>query len=166
MISTWHLYQINEGLSSKGGDFSSFPYVSGLGAYREALKDLLLCLASLYGLLVFLVLLGTTLDFEEGGGVSHVSNLDQDALLELLLTHDLVHLNTDTTLGHVEHTASASVVVLVGHTGVHGRVGSDIDYITTLVCVQVGGEAGQTILAEWTRELVTCIAIGARDRRG
>ena len=90
--------------------------------------------------------------------MSDVGYLDKDTLLELLLTDNLVDFNTNTTLGHVEHTTSAAMVVLVWHTGVHGRVGSDVDDITTLVGVQVGGKPWHTILAEWTRELITRIA--------
>jgi hypothetical protein len=119
-----------------------------------------LCLASPYSLLVLLVLLGTALNLEKSSGVSDVCNLYQDAFLELLFTNNLVHFNTDTTLGHVEYATSAAVVVLVRHTGVDGRVGGDVYHITTLVCVEVSGEPWQTILAEWARELVTCVAAG------
>jgi len=55
---------------------------------------------------------------------------------------------------HVEHAARAPVVVLVGHTGVDGSVGFDVDDVADLVDLKQRRHGRHSVLAERTAEHV------------
>ncbi len=57
---------------------------------------------------------------------------DVDSLLDDSVSDSLVHLNTDSSFGHVENASGSSVVELVGHTLVDGSIGGNIDIVTNL----------------------------------
>jgi hypothetical protein len=105
-----------------------------------------------------LVLLLATNDFVEARSVPHVSNVNQDTLLELLLANDFVHRHTHTAGGHVEDHTSTPMIVLERHAVVNSRVGHDVDIVATLEVMHVCGEAGKTISAVGTCELITGVA--------
>ena len=81
-------------------------------------------------------------------GGADVLNTNMDTLLEDTSVHVLVHTNTDGRLGHVENDTGTSVVVLVGHTLVDGRVGEDINVVTDLNGEHVLGKVGHAMLPE------------------
>ena len=81
-------------------------------------------------------------------GRADVLDTDMDTLLEDASIDVLVHTNTNSGLGNVENDTGTSVVVLVGHTLVDGRVGKDIDVVTNLHGEEVLGEVGHTMLPE------------------
>ena len=81
-------------------------------------------------------------------GRADVLDTDMDTLLEDASIDVLVHTNTNSGLGNVENDTGTSVVVLVGHTLVDGRVGKDIDVVTNLHGHEVLGEVGHTMLPE------------------
>lgn len=60
-------------------------------------------------------------------GKRHVDVLADDAAVDLL-----VHANSDSALGDVEHNTGAAVVVLEGHALVHGGVNLDINIVSSL----------------------------------
>jgi hypothetical protein len=79
-------------------------------------------------------------------GLSYVLNADMDALLENSSIDKLVDTDTDSRLGHVEDNSSASMVTLVWHTLVNGRVGKDVDVVTNLHAHEVLREVDRSML--------------------
>ena len=71
-----------------------------------------------------------------------------DALLEDASVHQLVNTNAHGHFRDVKDDTGASVVVLVWHTLVDGRVREDVHIITNLHGHEVLGEVGQSVLAE------------------
>lgn len=98
------------------------------------------------------VLLDTGQKVETGLGGLDVLNADTDTLLDLTVTNGLVNNDTEGTLGDVEDDTSLTVVELVGHTLLDGTVGLDVNEITDLVGLHVGGELDHAMLAEVTGE--------------
>ena len=101
------------------------------------------------------VLLHTVQVLESALGGEDVVHLDVDSLLDDAVSDLLVHLHTHSSLGHIEHHTSASMVTLEGHTLVDGTIGDDIDVVTILVASHVGGERNHSVLAEISLEHVT-----------
>ena len=126
--------------------------VSGTGLSGDSLQaHLLRTLLALDGV----VLLHTVQMLQSALGGEDVVHLDVDSLLDDAVSDLLVHLHTHSSLGHIEHHTSASMVTLEGHTLVDGTVGDDIDVVTILVASHVGGERNHSVLAEVSLEHVT-----------
>jgi len=145
------LKQVTERKGLDGGDLSissrSSKEVSLPGCLGVTLQvNLLASLTS--SLLGGLVGLDTLKDLLLTLGLADVLDTDVDTLLEDTSIDELVHTNTDSGLGDVENDTSTSVVVLVRHTLVDGRVGEDIDVVTDLNREEVLGEVGHTMLPE------------------
>ncbi|GMT19576.1 hypothetical protein PFISCL1PPCAC_10873, partial [Pristionchus fissidentatus] len=83
-----------------------------------------------------------------------VLKTDVDALGDNAGSTTLVDDDSDSVLGHVEHTSGTAVVNLVGHTLLEGTVALDVNDISTAVDAVVGGEMLNTVLAEVTGEHV------------
>lgn len=77
-----------------------------------------------------------------------VLNTNMDTLLKDTSVNVLVHTNTNGRLGNIENDTGASVVVLVGHTLVDGRVGKDVNVVTDLHGEEVLGKVGHAMLPE------------------
>ena len=101
------------------------------------------------------VLLHTVQVLQSALGGEDVVHLDVDSLLDDAVSDLLVHLHTHSSLGHIEHHTSASMVTLEGHTLVDGTVGDNIDVVTILVASHVGGERNHSVLAEVSLEHMT-----------
>ena len=82
-------------------------------------------------------------------------NAEVDTLLEVSVTNNLLHNNTNGGLGDVVDNTGLTVVELVGHTLLDRTVGLDVNDVTDLVDLQVGGKGNGTMLLEVTRESVT-----------
>lgn len=95
-----------------------------------------------------LILLLSLQDFLLALGVSHVLNANMNTLFENSSVDQLVHTHTDGRLGNVENDSSSSVVSLVGHTLVDGRIGKDVHVVTNLDFHQVLGKVDGTIFPE------------------
>lgn len=134
-----------------GGDSSissrSSKEVSLLGLVGVTLEvNLLASLTS--SLLGGLVRLDTRDDLLLALGRADVLNTNMDTLLKDTSVDELVHTNTNGRLGNIENDTGASVVVLVGHTLVDGRVGEDINVVTDLHGEEVLGKVGHAMLPE------------------
>jgi len=81
---------------------------------------------------------------------THVHTLGEDCTTNLLVDDDTNSMGSD-----VEDFAGASVVVLVGHTLLDGRVCLDVDVLPLLEVVQVGSQVRHAILPEAFGEHVT-----------
>eukprot|EP00960_Hanusia_phi_P023478 692844-Hanusia_phi.AAC.1 len=91
-------------------------------------------------------------------GELHMLNAHMNALADHTTLNLLVHHNAEGPLGNVPHTASATVVVAVGHALVDSSVDLDVDIVAELVGGQVCGHAGKTLLAEGLLEHVARVA--------
>jgi hypothetical protein len=145
------LDQVTERKRLDGGNSSissrSSKEVTLLGLDGVTLQvNLLATLTS--GLLGGLVGLHTGDDLLLALGGADVLNTHMDTLLNDASVNVLVYTNTDSGLGNIEHNTSTSVVVLVGHTLMDGRVGKDINVITNLNGEEVLREVGQAMLPE------------------
>jgi len=154
---TIFLNQITERKRLNSGNFSISARcgkeVSFLGGLSLTLQvHLFTSLAS--SLLGSLVGLDTLNNFLLTLGLTDVFNSDMDTLLKNTPVDKLVHTNTNGGLGHIENNTSTSVVVLVRHTLVDGRVGEDVNVVSNLHRDEVLGEVGQTTLAKFLREHV------------
>lgn len=80
--------------------------------------------------------------------------LDADAntLLNVTGTNRLVNDDAEGTLRDVEDNTSLAMVELVGHTLLDGTIGLDIDQITDLVGLHVGGKLDHPMITEGTGE--------------
>lgn len=87
--------------------------------------------------------------------VLDVFNSQVDSLFEVSVADNLVDDNTDGGLGNVVNDTGLTVVVFVWHTLLDGTVGLDINDVTDLVDLQVGGQWNGTMLLEVTLESVT-----------
>jgi hypothetical protein len=81
---------------------------------------------------------------------AHVNTLGDDAV-----SNALVHDNTDGVLGHVEDSASLSVVEFVGHTSLDGTISNDIDVISIAVRDKVLAEGRNAVLSESFAEKIS-----------
>lgn len=99
-------------------------------------------------LLGFFILLLSLQNFFLTLAVSHVFNTHMNALFNDPSVHQLVDADSHRTLGHVENNSGASVVSLVWHTLVYGRIGEDIHVIAHLDFHQVLAEMDRSLLAK------------------
>jgi len=83
-----------------------------------------------------------------------VLDSDMDALFDDAAVDHLVHADSDGGLGDVEDDSGASVVSLVGHTLVDGRIGEDVDVVTDLHVHQVLAQVDGAVLPEFLGEHV------------
>lgn len=74
---------------------------------------------------------------------------DMNALLDDTAVDLLVDTDTDGGLGNVEDDSGTSMVSLVGHTLVDGRIGKDIDVVTNLDVHQVLAEVDGSMLPKF-----------------
>ena len=77
---------------------------------------------------------------EDGINWEEVKEIKKVNLLDNAVADLLGNLNTDSTVCDVPDSASATVIELVGHTTVNGWVNFDVNIVTNLVGVHVGGE--------------------------
>jgi len=87
--------------------------------------------------------------------VLHVLDTHADPLGQDLATNALVDDDADGALGDVEHTPSLAVVSLVGHTLLEGTATLNINNVSDLVHLKVGGEVFHPGLLEAPREHVS-----------
>lgn len=87
--------------------------------------------------------------------VLDVFNSQVDSLFKISVTNNLVDDDTNRRLGDVVDNTSLTVVVLVWHTLLDSTVGLDVNNVTDLVNLQVGGQSNSTMLLEVTLESVT-----------
>lgn len=78
-----------------------------------------------------------------------------DTLFEVSVANNLVDDDTNSRLGDVVDDTSLTVVELVRHTLLDGTIGLDVDNVTDLVNLQVGGKGDGTMLLEISREGVS-----------
>lgn len=71
-----------------------------------------------------------------------------DALFNDAAIDQFVDSDADGRFSHVKDNAGSSVVSLVGHTLVNGRVGKNIDIVTNLDLHEVLGEVDRSVLTE------------------
>jgi len=123
------------------------------GLDRQSLQDDLD--TSLGGFLALAsVLLDTVKELLTALGVLDVLNTDVDALLQVTVANALVDNDTNSRLGDVVHNTGTTVVELVGKTLLDSSVGLDVNDITDLVGLEVGGKRDRTMFAELAREHV------------
>jgi len=152
------LHKVTEWQRLDGGYFtvvtSSLKEVSLLGKLWGTLQvdlDAGLGGFGLGGLVFNLALQNFLLAF----GGSDVLDTNMDTLFDDSSIDQLVHTNTDGGLGNVKDNSGSTVVSLVGHTLVNGRIGKDINVITNLDFHQVLGEVNGSLLPELLGEHVT-----------
>ena len=143
------LNKVGERQGLDGGDFTigsgSLEEVSLLGKLGCALEVYLN--TSLLGLgLGSLVVLLSLQDLLLALGGADVFNSDMDTLFDNSSIYQLVDTNTDGGLGDIEDNSGSSVVSLVGHTLVDGRIGKDVDVVTNLNLHEVLGKVDGTML--------------------
>ena len=102
-----------------------------------------------------LVLLHTVQVLHSALGRSHMLHLHMDSLLDDTVSHLLVHLHTHSSLGHIKHHSSASVITLEGHTLMDGAIGLNIDVVSILVATHVSRERNHSMITEVSLEHVT-----------
>lgn len=142
---------VGEGSNEDGEVVLGGDKVSGTGTSRLSLQ--LNKGTSGLGLGTLLaVVLDTGQKVETALGGLDVLNADTDTLLDLTVTNGLVDNDTEGTLGDVEDDTSLAMVELVGHTLLDGTVGLDVNEVTDLVGLHVGGELDHAMLAEVTGE--------------
>jgi len=155
---TIYLDKITEWKRLDGGDFtivsSSFEEVGYLWCLWLTFEAHLFSAGSC-SLLCNLVAGLTGDDFLLTLGRTNMLDADMNALLNDTSIDWLVDTDSDGTLGYVEDNSSTSMVVLVGHTLVDGRVGEDVDVITNLDRKQVLSKARKSAFAELLGEHMT-----------
>lgn len=135
-------------------DLSNLHNRSGSGLNRLSLKNNRRTV--LLGLSTLLLILGDSLqEILSALRVLDMLDTEVDALLQVSVANNLVDKDTNRALGDVENDTSLTVVELVGHTLLNGTIGLNVDNITNLVSLQVGGQRDGTVLLEVTRESVT-----------
>jgi len=90
----------------------------------------------------------TSKDFFLALGLPHVFDPYMNALLNDTSIDRLVHTNSNSRLGNIENDASASVVMLVGHTFMDGGVCENINVITNLDLHLVLAKGWKSVLTE------------------
>merc|ERR1719490_452569 len=85
----------------------------------------------------------------------HMLHTHADPLGQDLATNALVDNNADSTLGNVEDTSGLAMVSLVRHTLLESTTSLDVNNVTNLVHLEIGGEVLHPRLLEATREHVS-----------
>ena len=156
------LHQITERQRLNGGELGvtrRFQKVSLLWQLWCSLKvDLDTSLGG-FGLGLFVVDLALK-DFLLALGVTNVLNSDMNTLFDDASVDQLVDTDSNSGLGDVEDNSGASVVSLVGHTLVDGRIGKDVYVVTDLDVHHVLTEMNGSLLPEFLGKHV------ARTRSG
>ena len=129
-------------LSINTGSLEEVCFLGKLGGTLEVDLDTSLGSLCLGGLIVDDALQNFLLAL----GLSYVLNTDMNTLLENTSIDKLVDTDTDGRLGNVEDNSSASMVTLVRHTLVNGRVGEDVDVVTNLHAHEVLREVDGSML--------------------
>ena len=88
-------------------------------------------------------------------GLSDVLDSDVNSLLDNSSVNLLVDSDSNGGLGQVEDNTSSTMVMLVRHTLVDGRVSEDINIITDLDAHEVLGEVWVSVFAEFLGEHLT-----------
>mmetsp|Transcript_1863 Transcript_1863/g.4467 ORF Transcript_1863/g.4467 Transcript_1863/m.4467 type:complete len:225 (+) Transcript_1863:51-725(+) len=153
------LDQITKGQGLNGGNLGSFSSrccqkVPLLGQFRRSLEidlDTGLTGLGLGGLIVHLALQYLLLTF----GLANVFDAHVDTLLNDAAVDQFVDPNADGRLGDVEDDSRPTVVTLVGHALVDGRIGKDIDVIAHLDLHQVLRQVDRSVLTEFLGKHVT-----------
>ena len=101
-----------------------------------------------------LIVLFALQDFLLALGGSHVLDTNMNALFNDSTIHQLVDTNSHSRLGHIENNSRSSVVSLVGHTLVNGRIGKNIHIVTDLDLHQVLRQVDGATLSELLGEHV------------
>jgi hypothetical protein len=146
------LDKVTEGKGLDGSEdtviTSSLEEVSILWKLRGALKIDLDSSLGGFGL-GNLIVLDALQNFLLALGFSYMLDTDMNTLFDNSSIDQLVHTNTDGSLGNVKDNSSSAVVSLVGHTPVDGRVGKDINVVTNLDVHQVLGKVWVSMLPEF-----------------
>jgi hypothetical protein len=152
------LNEITEWQRLNGGERCSisrrFQHVCRLGKLGCALQvDLDSGLAGfLFG---GFVLLFTSQDFHLTFGSTYVLNTNVNSLFKDSAIDKLIDTDTHSRLGHIEDNSSASMISLVWHTLVDGRISKDVDIIPHFDIHQVLRKMDGTLAAELPREHMT-----------
>merc|ERR1712013_227685 len=105
--------------------------------------------------LLHLILLHTSQEIVTTFGMFDVLDAEVDSFGDDSVSQLFVDDNTDSSSRHVEHSSSFAVVVFVWHTLVDGSITLNINNITDLVCLQVGGEMFNSCLSELLGEKIS-----------
>jgi len=119
---------------------------SGLTLQADELAGLLRLIA------LKVVLLHTLNELAAGSGGLHVLNANVNALGKVLVANALVDNEAKGVGGNIVNAASLTVVDLVGHTLVIGRVCLNVNKITSAINLEVGSHANLAMLPEGTLE--------------
>merc|ERR1719244_498727 len=114
--------------------------VSFLGSSRQPLARSALLASGLGFGLLNLVGMDPVEEVLPALAVLHMLHADADPLGQNLAADALIHNDTHGALGHVEDTTRLAVVGLVGHTLLEGSTSLDVDDVSNLVHLEVGGE--------------------------
>jgi len=112
-----------------------------------------------------IVTLHTVQEILTTAGMSNVFCSDADLLLFDPVPDRFGDDDAERAVCHVKHAPSATMVVFVGHTGMNGSIGLNVDDISDLVDLQQRGDRRHSILAEWASEHVTsasAVSLGIR----
>jgi len=101
-----------------------------------------------FGLGLFVVDLALK-DFLLALGVTDMFNSDMNTLFDDASIDQLVDTDSDGGLGDIEDNSGASVVSLVGHTLVDGRIGENVYVVTDLDVHHVLGQVNGALLPEF-----------------
>lgn len=113
----------------------------------------------------FLVFLHSLEKVQSALALLDVLDTDMDSFLHDSVSDSLVDLDSNGSWGNVPNNSGLSVVVLVWHTLMNGRVGTDIDIVSNVVVDQIGTKLDRSTLSEWLGKKTSGIApvtFGAR----
>jgi len=99
-------------------------------------------------LLLLLVELDAIEELLATARVLHVLHTDVDALRQDALLDTLVDDDTESVLCHVVHHTGAAVIALVRHALLHRTITPDVDDVSLLVRLHVGGQRDDAIRPE------------------
>merc|ERR1712189_83050 len=95
-------------------------------------------------LLAALDILNAPQEVQSAVGVLDVLHTHVDVFGDDAASHTLVHNHTHGMWSDVEHSASATMVALVGHTLLHGAGTLDVHNVAALVGLEVGAQRNNT----------------------